>query len=99
MEVHSHFYHLDILITAVALFFVTKLSFVSVSIKPLLGIVIIITALTIIPVFGFWIAIATFCFMMTRATNAELMDCIWFILFAKLISFGAGFIFGLISVG
>lgn len=94
MSFDVSFFLIDVFFTTVTLLVATKLSFIDVRVKVLVPIVGITALLSLIPYIGWVLGIIGFCYMVTRVSDAKLLDCFWIILFAKLVAIGAAFIMG-----
>jgi hypothetical protein len=84
---------MDVIITSLCMFVATKLSFVQAELKLLLGIVFVVAIVSLIPSIGWILGLVLFVYLLTKITDANLVDCIWVVAFTKLITFSTLFIF------
>lgn len=98
MGIEVSFFLIDVFFTTVTLFVATKLSFLNIQFKSLVSIVAIVILISLIPYVGWVLSIIAFCYMVIRIGDAELIDCFWVMLFAKLVAIGAAFILGALGV-
>lgn len=88
MEFNLQFAIIDLLITVLIMIFATRLVLSRVELPILLIAIALMQIVSLIPVFGWLIGASLFCVLIVRNSDAELMDCIWVLLFAKLIPHG-----------
>jgi hypothetical protein len=70
----------------------TKLSFVKADLKPLFVIVSIVSIVALIPTIGWILSVGLFVYLLMKATDADMIDCIWVVAFTKLVTFFALFL-------
>ncbi|MDM7862058.1 hypothetical protein QTP81_15750 [Alteromonas sp. ASW11-36] len=92
------FFLIDVFFTTITLFIASKLSFIKIEFKVLIPIVAIVTLVSLLPYIGWILSIIAFCYMVIRVSDAELIDCFWVVLFAKLVAIGAALILGVLGV-
>lgn len=78
---------LDVLVSTLCMYFATKLAFVKAELKPLIVIIIIVSVLSLIPSIGWILGLVAFVYLLMRVSDADLMDCVWVVVFIKVISF------------
>ncbi len=78
---------MDVLISTLCIYLATKLAFVKAEIKSLLLIIIVVSMLSLIPSIGWILGLIAFVYLLMRVTDADFMDCIWVVIFIKVISF------------
>ncbi|GAB2662800.1 hypothetical protein [Vibrio panuliri] len=84
----------DVFITTCCMYIASKLSFVSVEFKALLIIAVIVSLVSLVPVVGWAAGLILFVYLLSKAASASFGDCIWVVLFTKLISAGAIMLIG-----
>lgn len=84
----------DVFITTCCMFIASRLSFVSVEFRALLIIAVIVSLVSLIPVVGWVGGLVLFIYLLSKAANAGFGDCIWVVLFTKLVSAGAIMLLG-----
>ncbi|GAK83673.1 hypothetical protein JCM19238_1235 [Vibrio ponticus] len=87
-------FSLDVFVTTFCMFIASKLSFVSVEFRALLVIAVIVSLVSLIPVVGWVAGLVLFIYLLSKAANASFGDCIWVVLFTKLVSAGVIMLLG-----
>lgn len=89
---------MDALITACYMYIASKMSFVIADFKSLLTIAVIVALVSLIPTVGWALGLTLFVFLLGKATHASIGDCIWVVVFTKVVSMVAFLIFGRLFV-
>ena len=76
----------DVLITTCCMYIASKMSFVSADFKSLALIAFIVSIVALIPSVGGALSLISFVFLLTKATHSSVGDCVWVVLFTKVIS-------------
>ncbi|MCW1890666.1 hypothetical protein OK016_21580 [Vibrio chagasii] len=75
-----------------------KMSFVVADFKSLLTIAIIVSLVSMISTVGWVLGLILFVFLLGKATHSSIGDCIWVVVFTKVVSMGRVLIFGRLFV-
>ncbi|GLS90104.1 hypothetical protein GCM10007916_11710 [Psychromonas marina] len=92
MGSYAIIFFIDVIITSLCMYVATSLSFVKADLKPLLAIVAIVSVVAMIPTVGWIFGIILFVYLLMKATDADMIDCIWVVAFTKLVTFFALFL-------
>ena len=80
------------------MYIASKMSFVVADFKSLLTIAVIVALVSLIPTVGWVLGLILFVFLLGKATHASIGDCIWVVVFTKVVSMAAFLIFGRLFV-
>lgn len=78
----------DAIITTCCMYIASKLSFVIIDFKSLLVIALLVSLVSLIPSVGWIAGLILFVYLLSKAAHANIIDCIWVVVFTKLVSFG-----------
>lgn len=85
---------IDVLVTAACMFVATKMAFVKAEFKDLLLVVAIVGVVSLIPSIGWLLGLIAFVWLLMQATGSTLLDCVYVVIFTKLVSFVAVLMLG-----
>lgn len=88
MGLESLIFAVDVLITTFCMFIASKLSFVTIDVKSVLIIAVLVSLVSLVPVVGWILGLILFVYLISKAAHANIGDCIWVVLFTKLVSAG-----------
>ncbi|MEZ9061116.1 MULTISPECIES: hypothetical protein [unclassified Vibrio] len=94
MGIEALVFVMDALITACCMHIASKMSFVVADFKSLLTIAVIVALVSLIPTVGWVLGLILFVFLLGKATHSSIGDCIWVVVFTKVVSMAAFLIFG-----
>lgn len=86
MGVMAIIFALDVLLTSCCVYLASRLAFVTAELKVLLAVVFVVSLISLIPVYGWLLAIVAYIYLLMRATNADFKDSVWIVIFTKLLS-------------
>jgi len=89
---------MDALMTTCCMYIASKMSFVVADFKSLLVIAVIVALVSLIPTVGWVLGVILFVFLLGKSTHASIGDCIWVVVFTKVVSMAAFLIFGRLFV-
>ena len=78
---------LDVIVSTLCMYIATKLAFVKAEIKPLILIIFIVSIIALIPTVGWILSFIAFIYLLMKATDADVIDCLWVVAFIKVITF------------
>lgn len=79
----------DVLISTLCIWLATKFSFVNLEIKLVPIIVLLASAVSLIPVIGWLAGFLLFVYLLMQLSRCSVVDALWVVLFTKLFSFVA----------
>ncbi|HAS64051.1 MAG TPA: hypothetical protein DCS35_16730 [Vibrio sp.] len=85
---------MDAFITTCCMYIASKLSFVIVDFKSLLIIALSVSLISLVPTVGWILGLLLFIYLLSKAANATIGDCIWVVAFTKVVSFGVLMVLG-----
>ncbi|MBA5761681.1 hypothetical protein H2O73_04910 [Vibrio sp. 404] len=78
---------MDAFITTCCMYVASKLSYVIVDFKSLLIIALSVALVSLTPAVGWILGLLLFVYLLSKAANASFGDCIWVVVFTKVVSF------------
>ncbi|MGF1910932.1 hypothetical protein L4C38_15975 [Vibrio kasasachensis] len=79
---------MDAIITTCCMYIASKLSFVIIDFKSLLVIALLVSLVSLTPTVGWILGLILFVYLLNKAAHANISDCIWVVVFTKVVSFG-----------
>ncbi|MEZ9165812.1 hypothetical protein [Vibrio cyclitrophicus] len=98
MGIEALAFVMDALMTTCCMYIASKISFVVADFKSLLVLAVIVALVSLIPTVGWVFGVILFVFLLGKATHASIGDCIWVVVFTKVVSMAAFLIFGRLFV-
>jgi hypothetical protein len=86
MGVTAIIFVLDVLLTSCCMYLASRLAFVKAELKLLLSVVIAVSLLSLVPVYGWVLGIVAYIYLLMRVTSADFKDSVWIVIFTKLLS-------------
>ncbi|MGP9802731.1 hypothetical protein [Rheinheimera sp. NSM] len=86
MGVTAIIFALDVLLTSCCMYLASRLALVQAELKVLLAVVFVVSLISLIPTYGWLLAIVAYIYLLMRATNADFKDSVWIVIFTKLLS-------------
>ncbi|MDP5138268.1 hypothetical protein ORJ04_20165 [Rheinheimera baltica] len=86
MGVTAVIFALDVLLTSCCVYLASRLAWVKAELKVLLSVVFVVSVIALIPNYGWLLSIIAYIYLLMRATNADFKDCVWIVIFTKLLS-------------
>ena len=86
MGITAIIFALDVLLTAVCIFIAIRLAWLKADFKVVLPVVFIVSLISLIPTYGWLLGIVIFIYLLMRATEADFKDCVWIVIYSKLLS-------------
>lgn len=94
MGLEAFAFGMDAFITTCCMYLASKLSFVAAEFKSLLIIALSVALVSMIPAVGWILGLILFVYLLAKATHASIGDCIWVVVFTKIVSFFGFFLVG-----
>lgn len=79
---------INMLVMTFCMYVASKLSFVEIELRSAFIISVLVSLISLIPTVGGLLGVVAFVYLLGKASNGKLSDCIWVVLFTKLISIG-----------
>lgn len=86
MGISAIIFALDVLLTSFCIYIAIRLAWLKADVKVVLPIVFIVSLISLIPTYGWLLGLLAFIYLLMRATEADLKDCVWIVIYSKLLS-------------
>jgi hypothetical protein len=77
---------LDVLLTSVCMYLASRLALLKADLKVLLSVVFVVSLVSLIPSYGWLLALPLYVYLLMRTTAADFKDSVWIVIYTKLLS-------------
>jgi hypothetical protein len=86
MGVTAIMFALDVILTSCCMYLASRLAWVKAELKVLLSIVFAVSAISLLPNYGWLLGLVAYIYLLMRATAADFKDSVWIVIYTKLLS-------------